>query len=495
MNPLGMLAPAAPGLRRLGDYLDLPPDEADAMLTGRARWDYRQLRGAVESCAAGLLDLGVAAGDRVAILSAPAPEFWISFLATARIGAVWLGLSPRSTADELSTLLADSSPSVVLLGESADPDVLPHGIRTVPFRAIEGQGPVPDVSEPDKPALVVFTSGSSGRRKPALISQSALVEGARRRISAWNHGPFRTLVNLPINHIGGVGDLAVTTLVSGGCLSFMSRFKADGTLARIARDRLTFWYQVPTMFELVLAADDPAAHDLSSLEAVCWSGAPASEALVARLDGLFPGRLGTDYSQTESVGAITLAPLGTPAELLAGSPGWPVPGRNVALSDAGEVLVGREACFLGYLGRSDSDDDTLRDGWLHTGDVGEWLPDGRLKLVGRLSDMFKSGGYNVYPREIEQVLEEHPGVARAAVAGLPDPLWGEVGHAWIEPQLGQLLDIDALSEQLAKRLAHYKLPKHFHIMEALPLLPVGKVDKRALVSSLSEALSVPASHR
>lgn len=478
MNPLTGLAEAAPDWPRLGDYLAAPEDGADAMITSDDRWDYARLREAVAACAAGLAARGVGPGERVATLAAPGPDFWVSFLAAVRIGAVWLGLSPRSTPAELAELVADAAPRLILIGEGGDPAMLPGGTTMLPVADLPAEGDAPDRSDPDAPALIVFTSGSSGRRKGALISQRALIAGARTRIAAWSHGPFRTLMNLPINHIGGVGDLAVTTLVSGGCLSFMPKFDAAATLARIARDRLSFWYQVPTMFELVLAADDPAQHDLTSLRAVVWSGAPASEALVARLDALFPGRLGTDYSQTESVGAITFAPLGTPAEALIGSPGWPDPARGVRLSEEGEVLLDGTGCLSGYLDNPDASAAALAGGALHTGDVGEWLPDGRLRLLGRLTDMFKSGGYNVYPREIEVLLEAEPGIARAAVIGLPDPLWGEVGHAWIEAKAS--FDTVALKDRLAERLAHYKLPKHFHIAPALPLLPIGKVDKRAL---------------
>jgi acyl-CoA synthetase (AMP-forming)/AMP-acid ligase II len=287
-----------------------------------------------------------------------------------------------------------------------------------------------------------------------------------------------------VNHIGAVGDLSVTTLVTGGALVFMPRFDAAATLGTIARERVTFWYQVPTMFELVLAADDPAHHDLTSLRAVVWSGGAASAGLVQRLDALFPGRLGTDYSQTESVGAVTMAPLGTPAAALIDGAGWPDPTREVRLSADGEVLVRDDVLFSGYLANAAATAEALRDGWLHTGDIGEWRDDGTLRLIGRTSEMFKSGGYNVYPREIEVVLEAQPGVARAVVVRRRDALWGEVGHAVVEAEAAATLDAESLLAAVRERLSPYKVPKGLSIVRALPCLPIGKVDRRAVARML-----------
>jgi acyl-CoA synthetase (AMP-forming)/AMP-acid ligase II len=479
MNPLLSLPEAAPALERLGDYLAAPDDNVEALITAEDCWSYARLRETVARVSGGMLRAGVQPGSCVAAFTNPGPDFWVSFLATVRLGAVWLGLSPRSTREELATIIEDARPSLIVVEHGLGLDAFPPGVSLARLADLAGSPLAQDLSDPSQPALIVFTSGSTGRRKGALISQRALIEGARRRVAAWDHGPFRTLVNVPINHIGGVGDLAVTTLVSGGCLSFMPRFDASGTLARIARDRLTFWYQVPAMFELVLASDSPTAHDLSSVKAVCWSGAPASASLVDRLYAFFPRKLGTDYSQTESVGAITIAPLGTTAEDLIGSPGWPDPLRQLKLSADGEVLVRAENCFSAYLGHDEATHKTLRDGWLHTGDLGEWLDNGRLALVGRSSDMFKSGGYNIYPREVEMVLEQLPGAARVAVIGVPHPLWGEVGHAWIE-QASEPFDVEAARAALARKLAPYKHPKLFTVVDKLPLLPIGKIDRNSL---------------
>ena len=494
-NPLAELPEVTANFARLSDYVAAAPRTSEAAVDEGQRLTYAALDDAVRRCSAGLRARGVCAGDRVAMLTGPQVPYWVAFLATVRLGATWLGLNPRSTRPEIAETLDDASPSCIIVGPGADPASVARAWapRLVAYDVLRDAPALKDedCSEPGAPALIVYTSGSSGKRKGACISQRALIAAGRRRASAWAHGAFRTLVNLPVNHIGAVGDLSVTTLVTGGALVFMPRFDAAATLATIARERVSFWYQVPTMFELVLAADDPGRHDLSSLRAVVWSGGPASAGLVQCLDTLFPGRLGTDYSQTESVGAVTLAPLGTPATALIDGAGWADPARDVRLSADGEVLVRDDVLFSGYLANAEASAEAMRDGWLHTGDVGEWRADGTLRLIGRTSEMFKSGGYNVYPREIEAVLEAYPGVARAVVVGRRDPLWGEIGHAVVESEAGVAVDAEALLRALRERLSGYKIPKRVTIVHALPCLPIGKVDRRAVERMIEAELRPP----
>ncbi len=206
--------------------------------------------------------------------------------------------------------------------------------------------------------------------------------------------------------------------------------------------------------------------------------------------------LSTSYGLTESVGSITYVPVGSAPEALAQSVGAPDPnyefrivrgdGSEANVGEHGEIQLRGKHLMLGYLNRPDETAQAFDpDGWLRTGDLGTWREDGTVKLVGRMSDMFKSGGYNVYPREIEIVLEKHPDVAMAAIVGAPDPLYGETGHAFVTPLHGRALSESELHDFCRRSLANYKVPKRFWIMEDLPLLPVGKVDKKALKARLA----------
>ncbi len=208
-----------------------------------------------------------------------------------------------------------------------------------------------------------------------------------------------------------------------------------------------------------------------------------------RIDG--PAELSTCYGQTECTGACTFTSPGASVDVLADTVGAPAEDGLVRVGaprgEPGEVLVRGLLLMAGYLGRPDATAETLTpDGWLRTGDLGVLDENGALRLVGRLKEMFKSGGYNVYPREVETVIEAHPAVAGAAVIGLSDPRWGEVGWAFVLAR--EPVESDALEAFSRERLANYKVPKRFVVARNLPLLPIGKIDKRALKAAALEGV-------
>jgi acyl-CoA synthetase (AMP-forming)/AMP-acid ligase II len=218
------------------------------------------------------------------------------------------------------------------------------------------------------------------------------------------------------------------------------------------------------------------------------------ESLIQHLAGFIPD-LFNSYGLTESSGTISVTAPGASIEQLAASVGVPVfegavrivdaQGQPLAPGESGEVQLHGRHVFPGYLRNPDATRLAFTpDGWLRTGDTGMWREDGSLRLAGRLTEMYKSGGYNIYPREIEVVLESHPGVAMAAVIGVADPLWGEVGHAFVVPS-GQGVSTEALVALCRERLAAYKLPKKIDLRCELPLLPIGKVDKKQLRNLLA----------
>ncbi len=474
--------------QRLFDLVARVDPAAEACSDPGRAISYADLAAEIDGVAADLIARGVKPGDRVGFLANPGIRFWAHFLGAVKAGAVWFGLNPKYKPAELARTISDAKPALV----QYDPDLVDADgfaamrnayvcpIESLPAEPPLSRTPIKDHSDADVPCLLVFTSGSSGRPKGALINQKALIRAAEIRCAAWAKGPFRTLANLPINHIGCVGDHGCTTVFSGGMLAFQPRYDAAGGLDLIAEKKLNFFFQVPAQLEMALVQQDKQPRDLSSLSLVAWSGGAASEALVTNLDRRFPGRIATDYSSTESVGAITLTKPGTPADQLIGMAGFSVPERPLTLSDAGEVLIPVQDVFSGYLGNPEATEAALAVGYLHTGDIGEWRSsDGALRLVGRMSDMFKSGGYNVYPREIEIALESLPGITRAAVIAIPDDTWGEVGCAYIEVSQDALVTPETVIAD-REHLANYKVPKSVILLPTLPLLSIGKVDKKAL---------------
>jgi acyl-CoA synthetase (AMP-forming)/AMP-acid ligase II len=526
-NPLVDILKTLPAsLPRVDDYLthwrESAPD-AEAAVDGAIRLSYRELAEQAEQIADALRALGVSADDTVATLAPPSIDFYAEMLATWRVGAVWLGVNPKYTTPELEYVIADARPRVLLarrrIGDrdfSADLRRLTtmmtnHGgvVRVASPAADLPDGMTRlDLSDLDKrtygkqsaghqrscnaTAMRVYTSGTTGKPKAANLPHTALVRGSLVRSHVWRITPWRALNNLPINHVGSAGDIACTTLVAGGCQVFLPTFSPARTLEALHRERVSFWYQVPTMFQLCLDAPEARSMDWSHLQAAVWSGGRASTELVARLRAT-GARVAVDYSMTESVGAITLSPLTTHPAALVDRIGWQDPMRSVRIVDpqsdtpvrpgqSGEAQLCDPWMFNGYHHVGGERTSLTADGWFRTGDVAVVHDDGQWQLVGRTKEMFKSGGYNVYPREVELTIESYGEVSHVAVIPIPDALYGEVGVAFVVAASSDL-DLDALRAYCRARLANYKIPKHFVLKDALPVLPIGKIDKQALLGT------------
>lgn len=512
-----------PLLPRISDYAAwqarIRPDEPAMMLDGAAT-TYGELAQAVDRQARALLAAGVLKGDRVATLQTPHPQYLIDFLATASIGAIWVGLNPRYQLDELRHVMVDAEPRLLLaraqIGErrydrevAALQAACPGLQRTVIF---EPQIRLADtqtwadflaagdtVSEADlaaaraacggrDPCLIVYTSGSTGAPKGALLHHEGLAAFSLGQDRLWPISPYRSINYFPINHVGCVADCTLPCLIAGGLMIFMEKFDPGRCLALMAEHRVTLWGSVPTTFGMMLDHPDFPRTDLSAVQLIVWGGAAMPGELIARLAELCP-RLGTNYGMTETTSAITaLEPLDD-LEALAQSVGGPFEGVEVRLAGedgaavapgaVGEVQARSRLNFLGYWRRPDATAEAFTpDGFFRTGDLAVQRPDGRYRIVGRKKEMYKSGGYNVYPREVEAVLETHPAVTAAAVVSIPDPVWQEVGVAYVS--VDRPVETGELDAHCRERLANYKLPKKIVIETDLPLLPIGKIDKAAL---------------
>lgn len=522
MNSLAAWTPtprwAIPDYPRLIDYLDHyarvdPAREAVADLGG-ARYSYAALAERVHSLAAGLRSAGVRPGDRVATLAPPHSEAWIAFLASVAIGAVWVGLNPRYTIDELRYLVGHARPALILARSAiGDRDFLPDlqqlqaefpsacgiylldGAR-IPFPGSDmlfrfGAHPNGPATDPAEPCLLVYTSGTTGKPKGALLRQSGLI--ACSRVQAHHYGMVdgRTLNPLPINHVGSICDTATTILVQGGAQIFVDDFDPARLLPAFESERITVWGGVPTMFQILMAhpAFDPAR--LAHVRRVLWSGAPMPRAVAERLAGLgLP--MHNFYGMTETTGSICFTAPDADLDELLDTVGHAEASYDVRIADSergticdegeiGEIQTRSPGVLHSYLDAPDATRAAFtEDGWFRTGDLALRDAKGRVHLRGRSKEMYKSGGYNVYPLEIEAVLESHPQVATAVVVSRPDPVFYEVGHAFVVPAPGPVITAGALMSHARKHLANYKVPKSFTVTDQLPMLPVGKVDRTAL---------------
>jgi acyl-CoA synthetase (AMP-forming)/AMP-acid ligase II len=513
----------------VGHYADRSPGRL-AMNADDQSLDYAAVRERVGQYTAALRQLGLGRRSVVAVFGNPRPECLLLFLACCATGAVFLGLNPKYTSRELAVVCADATPGALFVmidprdeEQAAKVKELPgavssfrHLVLRAPVGGMTGvmlddltagpgahEGPAPD---PGSPCALVYTSGSTGLPKGALLSQAGLLRSATLTWNYW-YGRLRevrAVVQHPINHVAWLTCECLAPMVAGGALFFRERFDGPGTLDLIERERLNLWFTFPSMAALAIRSAAFSAADLSSLQRIAFGSSPSLE-IIKALRSRTAAVLSTSYGLTEaSGGAVTATAATDTADLVASSVGRVVPGvevkmvdhegREVPRGEPGELFVRDSCVFAGYLDRTAETDAALdQDGWLHTGDIVTRDASGVVRLVGRKREMFKSGGYNVYPAEVEQVLCEYPGVTAAAVVDVPDPLWGQAGVGFVVAPDVAALDLAGFDAFLRQRLANYKIPKRFEFRAALPQLENGKVNKQALREEATSAMTVTAS--
>ncbi len=511
-----------PKYSRLVDYLDWhaserPLDQAAVDQGNSLHW--ARLQALVNKTAEAIKASGIRPGERLVFAGPPGLAYWTTFLACQRAGCVWVGLNPQYTKREFAHVLSDSMPTLLVsalpvesvAGEELTaaasetmhcaPVELGNSVDEIAKRIAESSIVARDRVDVAKElaasdvALVVYTSGSTGAPKGALITQAGLIENGWWLAARLGFEPHRTLANLPVNHIGCVGDVCATALVSGGALVFMPKFDPAVAVEVIREQKIEWIPQVPTQFQLMVAKGGLCAEDLKHTRRITWGGAAMPRGLIATLRAWVPD-LFNSYGLTECSGTITVTKPDADLDVMADTVGAPVApdlvavtdeeGNGLALNECGEVRIRGRHLFHGYLNNPSATHDAMtKDGWLRTGDLGAIDSGGNLRLLGRTQEMFKSGGYNVYPREIEAVIEAMPEVELCAVVSTPDELWQEVGVAFVQADSGTVSSY-RLEEHCRQSLARYKVPKRFVVCDDLPLLPVGKVDKSKL-SELARA--------
>ncbi len=504
---------------RVRHHAGRTPDAPAAIFGGRTL-TYSELSWRMEAFARGLLARGVRRGDRVAALSTPRPEYLLTFLGAARIGAVWVGLNPVQTVPEQLHILGDCRPKLLfafrhLRGLDMQPllrcvaascpfvesivrleqderhssqgcDAFLNGGDALDGRAVSSLPPI----RGRDPLLLVYTSGSSGRPKGVLLGQGSIAHCAAVQGEIFPLRGLRALCNFPISHIACNTDIVAFVLWAGGALVFQERFDAEDALRLIAAERINWVVQVPTMFQMMLSHPRRRLYDTSSLEVYFFGGAPMSANAIHEL-GALGGEIYTSWGMTEATSSVTYTSRGATVGELSRTVGrahasyevaiLDEAGRGIPPGEPGEIAVRGPCLMLGYWNDPAATAQAIdREGWLHSGDLGVMSPEGVLSLVGRRKEMFKSGGYSISPREIELAIEAHPEVEAAAVVPVPDELYQEVGHAFVLPRPGAELREEDLRQWCSQRLANYKRPKLIHLCERLPMLSIGKVDKAAL---------------
>ena len=455
-----------------------------ALIAGDERLSYAALERRVQRAAAGFAEAGVRPGDRVAILSWNSTAFVEAIHAVPRLGATLVPLNARLSASELAWQLRDADVRLLV----AQDTLMPAAVEAAEQAAIAAPMALPLAGEAHLKGLtshpgeavhsILYTSGTTGRPKGAMLTYSNFWASAVG--SAFNLGALpndRWLACMPLFHVGGL-SIVLRAAIYGSCVVLHEGFYEHAVVRDLRSGGVTIVSLVATMLQRLLDADDFQSPE--SLRVVLLGGGPVPLPLLHRAFARgFP--VVQTYGLTEAASQVaTLAPADAIAH--AGSAGQPLLTTRLRVDasagEPGEILVSGDTVTPGYFRRAEATAAAIRDGWLHTGDIGRIDSEGFLYVLDRRDDLIVSGGENVYPAEVEAALLSHPGVAGCAVVGLPDTTWGQVVTAAVVPR-GTVSEA-ALREWLVGKIAAYKLPRRFVFLSELPTTASGKVQRHAV---------------
>ena len=541
-RPMKVYKDRLPNLRFVSEVFGAAHGDKEFVVHGEKRTTYAEFLGEVNALSAWLAGQGVGKGDRVAVLSQNNPQWCASFWATVDMGAILVGLNGWWNADEIvyglnhsgarvlvadakrferlaphlaevpaveHVVLIDAEPSAFASftdGVDAPPTL--HGYRdAVRSGSAEGPGfPDTEIAESD-PAVIFYTSGTTGRPKGAISTHGNMIANLQNTVftltlsamansaaaGATAGGQPVSLLTSPLFHVSGCHSTLVVGFMGGMKLVIPEgRFDPEKVFGLIEAEGVQIWATVPTM--IWRATEHPARHDhdLSTITSVAFGGSPSADELQRRIRETFPNVRSTSnaYGLTESSSVATILSGGSAVDKV-DSVGRPMPVVDIAIADptgthlgpgqTGEVLIRGPIIMAGYWDNPEATANTIRDGWLHTGDVGHLDDDGYLFITDRAKDMLIRGGENVYCVEIENRLVEHPEIADAAVVGVPHPELGEEVKAVLEVTDGATITDDEVRAWVAETLAAFKVPTYVERRhEKLPRNASGKLLKNVL---------------
>ncbi|TDD88440.1 long-chain-fatty-acid--CoA ligase [Saccharopolyspora karakumensis] len=480
-----------------------------AVVFGERALTYAELADRVARLANRLRAVGVRPGSRVAYLGTNHPSFVETMFATHQLGAILVPLNFRLAPPEIAYMLEDSGSEVLVYGPGArevvrsiaDPPGVVVALEDPEGGELdyetwlnEGDTAPADVQvSGEEIALILYTSGTTGRPKGAMLSHANLVWNAYNLLVCVDiTSEERTLVSAPLFHVAALDQCLLPTLLKGGCAVITPGWDVERAFDLIERRRITLLFGVTTMFAGMAASPRWAEADLSSVRTVMTGGAAVPETLIRTFQerGLV---FCQGYGMTETAPGATFLEASESTRKV-GSAGVPTmftsvrvvrdDGSDTAPGEPGEVLIKGPNVSPGYWRKPEATAASRTDdGWFRSGDVAKLDDEGHLHVVDRVKDMFISGGENVYPAEVENAIFAHPSVIEVAVIGVPDPTWGEVGCAYVVCEPGGGLTWDELREFLTPGLANYKIPRELRVVDGLPKTGSGKVRKARLRSS------------
>lgn len=455
---------------------------------------YRQFTQRVDAFAAHLADKGLRPGDVLAVMLPNRVELVLAIFAAWRLGATATPINPAFTATEANFQIADSGARLVV---NLDADSPANDLPTIHVADIVAETHsktlAPHTVHDDDLALLVYTSGSTGKPKGVMLSHGNLLAMASQMVEhmAITRDDHCLLI-LPLFHCNALLVSVLSPMLAGAQTTVMGKFSPEPFLRLIETLKPTYFSGVPTIYALLAALPEDVMPDTSSLRFAVCGAAPVSQELLTKSEERFGFVMIEGYGLTEGTCCSACNPIEGIRKL--GTVGPAMAGQIIAIMDpsgkvlptgeTGEVVISGPIVMQGYLGNPDETAKTIRDGWLHTGDVGHLDEDGYLTLVDRIKDMIIRGGENLYPKEIESTLFEVDGVLEAAVVGKPDPVLGEVPVAYVALYPESPVTEADLLKHCRTHLTRVKVPVSITIVDAIPKNPVGKIDKPTLRKSL-----------
>ncbi|NMI01770.1 long-chain-fatty-acid--CoA ligase [Pseudonocardia acidicola] len=462
---------------------------------------YRELLDAAAAVAGMLKGRGISPGDRVGLVLPNVPAFPVLFYGALLAGAAVVPMNPLLKTREVQYYLSDSGMSLVFgwdgAGDSVTEGAEAVGIDSVVVGALgpsaDQLGAAEPVTEPveradDDTAVILYTSGTTGQPKGAELTHHNLDSNARTTVETLIEiGPDDVLMGcLPLFHVFGLTCGLNAAVASGACLTLVPRFDAGKALSVVSRDQVTVFEGVPTMYAAMLHHDDADSADMSTLRTCISGGSAMPVEIMKAFEEKFGCTILEGYGLSETSPVASFNQPGR--ERKPGSIGFQVrgcemkvvddDGNEVGVDEPGEIAIRGENIMKGYWGRPEATAEAIPDGWFRTGDIATKDADGFYFIVDRKKDLIIRGGYNVYPREIEEALYEHPAVAEAAVIGIKHPDLGEEVGAAVALKSGASAGTDELRSFVKDRVAAYKYPRHVWLVDELPKGPTGKILRR-----------------
>jgi long-chain acyl-CoA synthetase len=481
------------------------PDRTAIILDDR-KICFAELDRAARGVATALGARGIGPGDKVALLVPNVPEFTIAYFGILYAGATVVPINVLAAAPEVAYFLEDSDAKLLVVHPLfAEPGAAGAAERGVPVVTAGGPGGGDSLEEmatadpldwpyptaPDDTAVILYTSGTTGKPKGAELTHSNLFINCSVVVPKLIPGAATGLValaTLPLFHSFGQTCVQNASIALGGTFSLLPRFDPAAAFEIIARDRVTLFAGVPTMYFALLHYEGERDYDLSSVQHCLTGGAPMPVEVMSAFEEKFRVKIQEGFGLSETSPVASFGVVGKPRK--PGSIGYPAWGVDLCILDEadaplpdgerGEICIRGHNVMKGYLGRPEATKEALKGGWFHTGDIGYRDEDGCYWIVDRKKDMILRGGFNVYPREVEEVLYAHPAVVEAAVVGVPNEKLGEEVKAIVALAPGQSADAQHIIAFCKERLSAYKYPRIVEFLDTLPKGPTGKILKREL---------------